>query len=125
MRGYLCVANKPLMIAVWLIDILTAFGKPLVSPDALSIVPAAAWLKVSERVACEAMQDDYCLGRYGFTIDSDGTFVAGPPCGRRKGEGRITPKGVAQVGALVLPKPATPANGTTRCHKSSTSWVKG
>src|SRR5260221_13952401 len=92
MRGYLCVANKPLMIAVWLIDILTAFGKPLVSPDALSIVPAAAWLKVSERVACEAMQDDYCLGRYGFTIDSDGTFVAGPPGGGGQSHGGATPK---------------------------------
>jgi hypothetical protein len=124
MRGCLCVANKPLMIAVWLIDILTAFGKPLVSPDASSIVPAAAWLKVSERAACEAMQDDYCLGRYGFTINSDGTFVAGPSGEGLKTEGQIRQKELQQLGALIRQMPASASNEERSCNKGGLPGIK-
>jgi hypothetical protein len=41
-------------------------------------VPSASWENVREQTTCEAMQDDYCLGRYGFTIKHSGTFIAGP-----------------------------------------------
>ena len=126
MRDYLCVANKPLMIAVafLLFNIVSAFGKPLVSPDAPSIVPAAAWLKASERVACEAMQDDYCLGRYGFTINSDGTFVAGPSAEGRKIEGRIRRKELQQLGALIRRVPASASNEERRCFKGGLPGIK-
>jgi hypothetical protein len=124
MRGYLCVANKPLMIAVWLINIVAAFGDPLVSPDGPSIVPAADWLKVSERVACEAMQDDYCLGRYGFTINSDGTFVAGPSSKGRKTEGRIQQTELQQLGALIRQIPASASNEERRCNKGGLPGIK-
>jgi hypothetical protein len=99
MRGYLCIANKPLMIAVWLINIVAAFGKPLVSPDAPAIVPAAAWLKVSERVTCEAMPDDYCLGR-------------------------IQQKELQQLGALIRQIPASASNEERRCNKGGLPGIK-
>jgi len=38
---------------------------------------------------CEAMQDDYCLGRYGFTIRHSGAFIAGPTGRGSKAEGKI------------------------------------
>jgi hypothetical protein len=123
-RFYAFIANKPLMIAVWLIGIGAAFGKPLVSPDAPSTVPAAAWLQVSERVACEAMLDDYCLGRYGFTINSDGTFVAGPSGEGRKIEGRIRQQELQQLGALIHQLSASASNEERRRTKGGLPGIK-
>jgi hypothetical protein len=123
-RFYACVANKPLMIVAWLFGIGAAFGKPLVSPDAPSIVPAAAWLKVSERAACEAMQDDYCLGRYGFTVNSDGTFVAGPSGEGRKIEGRIRQQELQQLGALIRQLRASASKEERRCIKGGLPGIK-
>jgi hypothetical protein len=54
-----------------------------------SATASAAWLEVREQTACEAMQDGYCLGRYGFTIKHDGTFIAGPSGRGIKTEGRL------------------------------------
>jgi hypothetical protein len=119
-RFYASIANKPLMIAVWLIGIVAAFGKPSVSPDA----PSTAWLQVSERVACEAMLDDYCLGRYGFTINSDGTFVAGPSGEGRKIEGRIRQQELQQLGALIHQLPASASNEDRRRTKGGLPGIK-
>jgi hypothetical protein len=121
---YACVANKPVMIAVWLFGIEAAFGKPLVSPDAPSTDPTAAWLQVSERVACEAMLDDYCLGRYGFTINSDGTFVAGPSGDGRKIEGRIRQQELQRLGALIHQLPASASNEDLRRSKDGLPGIK-
>jgi hypothetical protein len=119
-RYYACVANKPLMIAAWLIGMVAAFGKPLVSPD----TPAAAWLQVTERVACEAMLDDYCLGRYGFTINNDGTFVAGPSSEGRKVEGRIREQELKQLGALIRQLLASASNEERTYNKGGLPGIK-
>jgi hypothetical protein len=116
--------HKPLMIAVWRIATVAVFDIPLVSPAAPSIVPAAAWLKVSERVTCEAMKDDYCLGRYGFTINSDGTFVAGPSGEGRKTEGRIPQRELQQLGVLIRQMPAIASNEEPKCNKGGLPGVK-
>jgi hypothetical protein len=113
-------ANKPLMIVAWLIGIVAGFGKPLVP----SIGPAAAWLQVSERTACEAMLDDYCLGRYGFAINSDGTFVAGPSREGRKIEGRIPQHELQQLGALIRQLPASASNEERRSNKGGLPGIK-
>ena len=112
------------MIAVWLIDVVVALGMPSVSPDAQSIVPAAAWLKVRERAACEAMQDDYCLGRYGFTINNDGTFVAGPSGDGRKTEGRIREGELRKLGASIRHMPARASNEDRNCDKGGLPGIK-
>jgi hypothetical protein len=123
-RFYSSVANKPLMIAAWLIGMVAAFGKPLVSPDGPPALPAAAWLRVTERVACEAMLDDYCLGRYGFTVNSDGTFVAGPSAEGRKIEGRIREQELKQLGALIRQLPASASSAERRCNKGGLPGIK-
>jgi hypothetical protein len=116
--------TSPLLIAAWLIGSLAAFGKPLVSPDGPPALPAAAWLQVAERVRCEAMLDDYCLGRYGFTIKSDGTFVAGPSSQGRKIEGRIREQELKQLAALIRQLPASASSGERRRNKGGLPGIK-
>jgi hypothetical protein len=58
------------------------------------------WQRLLVQTACEAMHDDHCLGRYGFAVRSDGSYLAGPsPAGRRV-EGRITPDELARLDHL-------------------------
>ncbi len=40
--------------------------------------PSASWSRVTERSACEAMNPSYCVGSYGFTVASDGSYTVGP-----------------------------------------------
>lgn len=77
------------MTAVWLIGGSISLGEPMEIHSAASAMGSAAWLEVREQTACEAMQDDYCLGRYGFTIKHDGTFIAGQSGRGTQAEGRI------------------------------------
>jgi hypothetical protein len=81
--------GRPGAAAAWLLGIFLALGEPLAVSDAASATLSAPWLEVREQTTCEAMQDDYCLGRFGFTIRQDGTFMAGPSARGRKVEGRI------------------------------------
>jgi hypothetical protein len=53
------------MTAFWLIGILAALSKPLALREEASDAALPVWLEISERTTCEAMQDDYCLGRVG------------------------------------------------------------
>jgi hypothetical protein len=41
-------------------------------------VLGSSWVQVREQTACEAMNPQYCVGRYGFTVHNDGTFLVGP-----------------------------------------------
>jgi hypothetical protein len=59
------------------------------------------WLQVTQRKMCEAMQDDFCLGRYGFTIRNDGAFTAGPSGRGRTVEGRIKRQELDHLGKLI------------------------
>jgi hypothetical protein len=74
----------------------------LATDQAIGIL-SSNWLQVAEQTTCEAMQDEYCLGRYGFTIHRDGTFLAGPSGEGEKTEGRISSKEVQQLDALMQP----------------------
>jgi hypothetical protein len=60
-----------------------------------------AWLSVAEQTTCEAMHDDNCLGRYGFTIYRNGSFLTGPSPEGKKIEGRITPEEMRHLEALM------------------------
>ena len=77
------------MTAVWLIGSFIALGEAMEIRGGTPTMASAAWLEVREQTACEAMQDDYCLGRYGFTIRHDGTFIAGPSGRGSKAEGQL------------------------------------
>jgi hypothetical protein len=41
-------------------------------------VLGSSWVQVREQTACEALNPQYCVGRYGFTVHNDGTFLVGP-----------------------------------------------
>ena len=64
---------------------------------------SSSWLQMREQTTCEAMRDEYCLGRYGFTIHRDGTFLTGPSEEGRKSEGRISSEEMQELEALMQP----------------------
>ena len=78
------------MRAFWLIGILVVSHEPSALCDE-AVSASGIWLEAKEQTACEAMQNDYCLGHFGFTIKRDGAFIAGPSTLGRKKEGRIKP----------------------------------
>jgi hypothetical protein len=89
------------MIVAWLIGIVLALGEAVALYHAVPGLAAASWLEVKEQTACEAMQHNYCLGLYGFTIKHDGTFIAGPSDQGIKAEGRIEPEELEQLEELI------------------------
>ena len=84
------MTERHLLSTLWLIGMLVAGSEPLAAPAGPALTPTATWLEVSERTACEAMQDEYCVGRYGFAIRRGGTLVAGGSGGSRTIEGKLT-----------------------------------
>ena len=40
--------------------------------------PDVTWTEVSEHTACEALNPRFCVGAYGFTVRSDGSYTVGP-----------------------------------------------
>lgn len=38
----------------------------------------SGWAQVSERTTCEALLSRFCVGAFGFTVQSDGRFTVGP-----------------------------------------------
>ena len=81
------------------------------------MTPAVPWLEVSERTACEVMPDKYSLGRYGFTIHDDGTFVAGASSGVGVTEGKITPQELQRLGSLIRGTLTGALGGEWTCKK--------
>jgi hypothetical protein len=112
------------MTAFWIIGILAALGKPLALREAASGAPLPVWLEISERTTCEAMQDDYCLGRYGFTIKRDGTFLAGPSPYGRIVDGRVKSSELHRLGELVVQVSASATNGERICDPGGVPGIK-
>ncbi|HEX7156970.1 MAG TPA: hypothetical protein VF229_07120, partial [Burkholderiaceae bacterium] len=88
-------------VAALMIAILSMFGSALLAADGGAGGPAPSWLEVRQATACEAMRDEYCLGRYGFTVRRDGTFVAGPSDKGVEVSGRITDQEANALRALL------------------------
>ena len=103
---------------------LVAVGESLAAPAAPSVTPAVSWLEVSERTACEAMQDKYCLGRYGFTIHYDGTFATGASSGVGVTEGKITPQELQRLASLVRGTSTGALGGARTCNKGGLPGIK-
>jgi hypothetical protein len=118
-----CV-HGPSLSAIWLIGAALVTGERLGAAAARSPTPAAPWLEVSERTACEAMQDKYCLGRYGFTIRHDGTFVAGGSGGRRAIEGKIASRELQRLGSLIRAASGAPLGREPTCRKGGLPGIR-
>lgn len=89
------------MKVFWLLGILLAWQEPSAVSAAVFQPATEIWLETKERTACEAMQSDYCLGRNGFAIKHDGTFIAGPSDQGIKTEGRIEMRELLELGELI------------------------
>src|SRR5258708_20518606 len=61
--------RKPLGFVLFLTAQLPACGSGMLG---------SSWVQVREQTACEAMNPQYCVGRYGFTVHNDGSFLVGP-----------------------------------------------
>lgn len=103
------------MSAVCLIGIIAGLQEHLAFNDGRLDMPSGTWVDVREQTVCEAMQDDYCLGRYGFTIKRDGTFIAGPSPHGGKAEGRIKPQELRRLGELIAQLSANQSSGERTC----------
>ena len=51
----------------------------------------AKWKSIHEKTTCEAVAPGSCIGEYGFTIDANGKFTAGPAPSGLHVEGKLTP----------------------------------
>jgi hypothetical protein len=89
--------NAPTLMTVLVLVMAEPFAFCKAAPDE----QLSSWLEVREHTVCEAMQDDYCLGRFGFAIERDGTFIAGPSSDGIKTEGRIEPSELRSLGNLI------------------------
>jgi hypothetical protein len=58
----------------WLAPLLTLGLAGCGSPT----TPDSSWVQVEEHTACEALVPRFCVGLFGFTVQSDGTFTVGP-----------------------------------------------
>jgi hypothetical protein len=84
-----------------LIGVLVISLQASATSNAASRQASRIWLEAKEQTTCEAMQADYCLGRYGFAIKQDGTFTAGPTDRGTKIEGRIEMAELQRLGELI------------------------
>ena len=112
------------MMVVWLIGSFIALGEPMEIHGAASAIASPAWVEVREQTACEAMQDDYCLGRYGFTIKHDGTFIAGPSARGTKAEGRLERQELQRLRELIGQLSTMLLSGEKNCDHGGLPGIK-
>jgi len=87
-------------------------------------MPSGTWIEVREQTTCEAMRDDYCLGRYGFTIKDDGTFIAGPSPQGSQVQGRTKPQELRRLGKLMSQLSPILARGERTCEPGGLPGIK-
>jgi hypothetical protein len=111
------------MRAFWLVGILVASPVPLAF-CAVAAPASPIWLETKEQTTCEAMQDDYCLGHFGFTIKLDGTFIAGPSSLGSKIEGRIKPRELQRLKELIEHLSRSLPRGERTCERGGLPGIK-
>ena len=107
-----------------LVLVLSVLDSPLTASDGTSGNVSNDWIRLRQQATCEAMQDEYCLGRYGFTIRRDGTFQAGPSAQGRKAEGRITPAELQELETLMASVSPDAPPGEVSCTTGGVPGVK-
>jgi hypothetical protein len=112
--------NAPSLMVI----LLVVIGEPLASRKVVADEQTSFWLEVREQTACEAMQDDYCLGRYGFTIKRDGRFFAGQSSYGGKAEGRIKSPELRRLGRLIGQLDSDPSRLKNICIPGGVPGIK-
>jgi hypothetical protein len=80
------------------------------NPPAHSVNDVAT---VSEQVSCEAMNPDSCVGGFGFAVDSQGNFTAGPSPTGKVVQGKITSDELASLKSSLSVILGTSSRGMT------------
>ena len=68
---------------------------------------------VSEQSFCEAMNPTFCTGAFGFAVDSQGNFTAGPSRAGKVVQGKITSDELATFQSLLSMQLGASGNGST------------
>lgn len=58
--------------------------------DSVSLHAAPLWTQVSDKTTCEAQTPASCSGYYGFVIDNQGNYTAGPNPQGQSGKGALS-----------------------------------
>jgi hypothetical protein len=63
-------------VTLWSMGLIASCGHAL--PNAPLAPARGAWQSVNESTQCEALLPAFCVGLYGFSIDHQGQYTAGP-----------------------------------------------
>jgi hypothetical protein len=107
-----------------LIGTFLVLGWPMVVPSVSSSGLPASWLEVREQTTCEAMQDDYCVGRRGFTIRNDGAFTVGPSDRGTTANGQIRATELKRLQELLAEVSSSLAVQSKTCRSGGLPGVK-
>jgi hypothetical protein len=91
----------PMIAALWMFSVLPMLGPPSALLGTGIGSSSSHWRLISLQTACEAVLDDYCPGRYGFKVQSDGAYTAGPSPNGRQVVGRIKPDELRRLHQLM------------------------
>jgi hypothetical protein len=95
-------AETRVLVMLVVVSTISLGGETMAISGPLGSLSAPSWHSVREQTTCEAMRDDYCFGRYGFTVTDDGSFIAGPSPSGNKAEGRIQPQKLQHLRELIV-----------------------
>lgn len=77
----------------------------------------SVWKSVREQTQCEAMNPAACVGAYGFKVNADGTYLAGPSPSGRAVSGQISEQELASLSPFVIADIAS--SSTSACEAST------
>ena len=117
-------AERSWGLLVLVVGAIVVLSEPLAIRAVTSGGPSALWLEVREQTTCEAMQDDYCLGRYGFAVRYDGSFIAGPSGQGSTIEGRIKPQERQRLRKLVGQVSSSLSSESKTCRTEGLPGIK-
>jgi len=112
------------MTRFWLVFLVWILGQSIVEMKEAVGKGFANWRQVREQTTCEAMPDENCLGRYGFAVSRDGSYLAGPSPEGTKSIGQIQPGEMQQLEALMLPLSPEALGGQANCTKGGSPGIR-
>jgi hypothetical protein len=113
------------LLAVAAVVVASAMPAPPLARAAATLSGSPdSWVVVRQQTHCEAMQDKYCRGRYGFTIEPDGAFVAGPTPAGDSIRGKIGREELRRLRELIDRVAPSLTSAETSCRPGGVPGVR-